>query len=193
MKNMIVKLEQWYDLLSEVVQRQDEGKTSLVDNLLQEIVWRFTNQVVAFHLPQKFKVPDIPIYTGLEDPIEHVDNFQAHLELHGTPEAVARRAFPLNLSGNAQDWFRKLPPEVHQRLWWPRENVPDTILGRKSAKKKPFGSLMSLHQGPNESLKDYLMRFNQEKLTTESPPNKFVYCALIQGIQKDEPLMVDII
>jgi hypothetical protein len=36
------------------------------------------------------------------------------------------------------------------------------------------------------------MRFNQEKLTTESPPNKVVYCALFQGIRKDEPLMVDI-
>lgn len=51
---------------------------------------------------------------------------------------------------------------------------------------------MSIRQVPNESLKDYLMRFNQEKLATESRTDEFVYCALFQGIRKDGPLMADL-
>jgi hypothetical protein len=35
---------------------------------------------------------------------------------------------------------------------------------------KPSGYLLSVQQGPNEFLKDYLWRFNQEKLKTESAP-----------------------
>jgi hypothetical protein len=61
------------------------------------------------------------------------------------------------------------------------------IVRRKSAR-----SLMSLHQGRNESLEDYLMRFNQEKLATESPIEEFIYCAQFQGIRKDGPLMADL-
>jgi hypothetical protein len=58
-------------------------------------------------------------------------------------------------------------------------------------KKKHVGSLMSLHQGPDESLKDFLMRFNQEKIATKNLTEEFVYCALFQGIKKDGPLMAN--
>lgn len=59
-------------------------------------------------------------------------------------------------------------------------------------RKKPAGSLMSLHQGLDESLKYFLMRFNQEKLDTENPTEEFMYCALFQGIKKDGPLTADL-
>jgi hypothetical protein len=32
-----------------------------------------------------------------------------HLDLHGTLNKVDCRAFPLMLTGNARDWFRRLP------------------------------------------------------------------------------------
>ncbi len=47
---------------------------------------------------------------------------------------------------------------------------------------------MSLHQGPDESLKDYFKRFNQEKLGTKGATNDFIYGALFQGIKKDGPI-----
>jgi hypothetical protein len=47
-------------------------------------------------------------------------------------------------------------------------------------------------QGPNESLKDYLWRFNQEKLDIESAPDDFIYGAIFQGLKKDGPLMADL-
>jgi hypothetical protein len=45
-------------------------------------------------------------------------------------------------------------------------------------RKKPIWSLMSLRQGPEESLKSFLIRFNQERLATEDTIEEFVYCAL---------------
>jgi hypothetical protein len=49
-----------------------------------------------------------------------------------------------------------------------------------------------MRQGPNESLRDYLWRFNQKKLDTESAPDDFIYSAIFQGLKKDGPLMVDL-
>jgi hypothetical protein len=88
----------------------DKGKASLIENLLQKTTSPFTEDVANIFLPEKFKILEIPFYTGLEDPVEHLDNFIAHMDLHRTPEMVACRAFPFTLSGNACDWVRKLPP-----------------------------------------------------------------------------------
>jgi hypothetical protein len=41
-------------------------------------------------------------------------------------------------------------------------------------------------------LKDYLWRFNQEKLETESALDDFIYGAIFQGLKKDGPLMADL-
>jgi hypothetical protein len=59
-------------------------------------------------------------------------------------------------------------------------------------RKKPVGSLMPLRQGPEESLKSFLIRFNQERLATEDAIEEFVYCALFLGIKRDGPLMADL-
>lgn len=109
-KETITKQEQRCDLLTDVIQQQHQVKASLVDSLFQKIASPFTKEVDSYHLLEKFKVPNALIYTGLRDPVEHLDSFRAHLDLHETPDEVACRAFPLTLSGSAQDWFRKLPP-----------------------------------------------------------------------------------
>jgi hypothetical protein len=72
-----------------------------VDNLFQSNDSIFTDEVSNFDLPGRFKAPDISIFSGSEDPVEHLDNFRAHMSLHKTPDAVACRAFPLTLSGKA--------------------------------------------------------------------------------------------
>jgi hypothetical protein len=59
-------------------------------------------------------------------------------------------------------------------------------------RRKPLGYLLSMRQGPNESLGDYIWRFNQEKLDTESAPDDFIYSAIFQGLKKDGPLMAEL-
>jgi hypothetical protein len=109
MQGIINRLEQRCNVLTEAIQRNDKGNASLVENLLQKTTSPFTEEVASFLLPKKFKVPDVSFYTGLEDPPEHLENFRAHIDFHRTPKKVACRAFPLTFSGNARDWFRKLP------------------------------------------------------------------------------------
>jgi hypothetical protein len=144
--------------------------------------------VANFRLPKKFKASDIAIHTGLKDLIEHIENYQSHLDLHGTPDEIACRAFPLTLSGNAPDWFRKLSlKSIRDFDAFGKIFLTQFLVGRK--RRNPAGCLMSLHQGPDESLEDYIIRFNQEKLATENLSKEFIFAALYQGIRKDGPLM----
>jgi hypothetical protein len=127
-----------------------------VKNLLQKIASPFTDQVADFQPLEKFKVPNIAIYTKLEDPIGHLDNFRAHLDLHRIPDEVACRAFPLTLSGNARDLFRKLPLKSINDFDALSKTFPTQYLAGR-IRRKPA---RSLKRGPNESLKDYIVRFN---------------------------------
>jgi hypothetical protein len=191
LQKMVQDLGAKYDVLSKTMDQQRGGKESLVDNLFQHKESIFTEEVSNFDLPARFKVPDIPVFSGREDPVEHLDNFQSHVSLHKTPDAVACRAFPLTLSGKARDWLRSLTPgsiDCFDTLG--RKFLAQFVSGR--ARRKPRGYLLSVQQGPNESLKDYLWRFNQEKLDTESAPDDFIYGAIFQGLRKDGPLMAEL-
>jgi hypothetical protein len=172
-QGMIARLEQRCNILTAAIQRNDKGKASLVENLLQKTTSPFTEEVANICLPEKFKIPEIPFYTGLEDPVEHLDNFRAHMDLHRTPEMVACRAFPLTLSGNARDWFRKLSPNSI-RHFDDLGRIFFTQFMARRVRRKPSESLMSLHQGPEESLRDFFMRFNQARLETEAATDDFI-------------------
>ncbi|XP_059428572.1 uncharacterized protein LOC132162347 [Corylus avellana] len=56
-------------------------------------------------------------------------------------------------------------------------------------RKENLAYLLSLVQGKTESLKDYMLGFNWEKLTIESPNKETVLSALMNGIRTEGPLM----
>jgi hypothetical protein len=75
LQKMVLDLAAKYDALSKTIDHKRDGKESLVDNLFQHKESIFTKAVSNFDLPGRFKVPDIPIFSGIEDPVEHLDNF----------------------------------------------------------------------------------------------------------------------
>jgi len=137
----------------------------------------FTERIMAIQLSEKFKIPTIQTYTGVDDPTKHLDNYKTHMDLQGTPQELSCRALPLTLSGFARDWFRKLPPysiTSFEDLGW--KFVTQFLVGCK--RKKPSGQLMAMRQKEDESLKDYVVRFNQAKLTVDNPTEEMVYAAI---------------
>jgi hypothetical protein len=75
LQQMVLDLDAKYDILSRTMDQKRDGKESLVDNLFQNKESIFTDEVSNFDLPGRFKVPDISIFSGSEDPVEHLDNF----------------------------------------------------------------------------------------------------------------------
>jgi hypothetical protein len=131
----------------------------------------FTNRVLNFPLPDKFKDPRVDKYDGSRDPSDHKEGFRAHLALHGTPDEIACRAFPLTLKGVAKDWFSNLKPQSIDNFDTLGRQFMNQFLAVRRRKKNP-AYLLSLVQEKEEPLKDYLHRFNQEKLTVENPDDQ---------------------
>lgn len=88
------------------------GTTSIVDQLLVSTDLPYRARVMVVPFPPKFKVPQIEVYDGSKDPLEHLETFKAHMTLHEFPGEIFFRAFPLILEGAERTWFESLPPET---------------------------------------------------------------------------------
>jgi len=71
LQQMVLDLGAKYDALSRTMDQKRDGKESLVENLFQSKDSIFTDEVSNFDLPRRFKVPDISVFSGSEDPVEH--------------------------------------------------------------------------------------------------------------------------
>jgi hypothetical protein len=113
------------------------------------------------------------------------------MDLQGTPHNLVCRAFPLILSGSARDWIQKLSPSsINSFEDLERKFLTQFLVGCK--RKKPFGQLMALRQKEGESLKDYVICFNQARLMVDNPTKETVYATLYQGLRVEGPLMDEI-
>ena len=91
----------------------------------------------------------------------------------------------------AKDWFTELPLKLVNSF----KELGCLFLAQFLAtrkRNKNVTRLLTLRQGKEESLKDFMLRFNKEKLEVDSPYEKTMLNALMQGIRADGPLMVDI-
>jgi len=144
---------------------EDKSKSVVVDKLVLGIGSPFTKRVDNNQLPEKFKVLQIRSYVGDRDPFDHLENFRAHLDLHGTLDEVGCRAFSFSLSGNAQDLFRKLPLNSVDKF-------------------KELCKIFLM-----EFLNEFMAPFNREKMAVEDQTEDMVFAAFYQVISPKEPLM----
>jgi hypothetical protein len=182
--------EKYNQLQQEIQQKRVKGKISRVDSLLNRSS-PFTERIMVIQLPEKFKIPTVQTYTRIEDPTKYLDNYKTHMDLQGTPQELACRAFPLTLSNSARDWFRKLSRgSIKGFKDLRRKFLTRFLLGCKQ--NKPFGQLMAMRQKKGESLKDYVIHFNQARLTVDNSTEEMVYAALYQGLRVERPIMAEI-
>ncbi len=116
MDRKVADLERNCASMAREMERKDKGKAAAMDRLLMGTNSLFTRRVADYRLLEKFKVSKIQSYTEIGDPVEHLENFRVHLDLYGTLDEVACRAFPLKLIGNARDWFKRLPRDLLTNL-----------------------------------------------------------------------------
>ena len=103
------ELEEKYTRILHRVNGEDPKMTAW--EMLDDENLPFTEPVRAYAMLDKFKMPRVEKYDGSGDPQSHLEAFKEHIDLHGTPNAIACRAFPLTLKGVAKDWFTGLPPK----------------------------------------------------------------------------------
>jgi hypothetical protein len=118
-------------------------------------------------------------------------SFQAHLILHDTPDEITCRAFSLTLKGDAREWFGKLLHKFVDNFEFLRCQFLTKFLAIQKRKKSPT-YLLSLIQGKNDSLKDYMIKFNREKLSIESLKEEIVLSAFMNEIKTEWKMMAEL-
>ncbi|XP_062100845.1 uncharacterized protein LOC133806771 [Humulus lupulus] len=131
------------------------------------------------------------MYTGRDDPISHVNNFEIQMDLQGVRDDVHCRIFPATLSDIAQQWFFQLEPgtitfwDTFVRLFYSQFFVacipPAKLI-----------DLVDIKQGPNEPLKDYVLRFIQEVARSRTVSDEGKLMAIMAGIQIKGPLWTEL-
>lgn len=171
--------------------RNQQKSRSVVDSLLYNTNLPFTDRVMLFPLPEKFKVSHIKNYSGSEDPTEHIETFRSYLVLHGTPDGIACQAFPLTLKGSARDWLGKFSSKSIDNFdTLGRRFLLQFLVGRR--RRNPSAYLLTVTQKEMESLRDYIIRFNQEKLTVEDQKDDMILAALLNSNSANCQLMVEL-
>jgi hypothetical protein len=176
------KMKDLEDKYTRMLRRMDREDPELMAwDMLEDESLPFTGRVKAYPMPDKFKMPRIEKYDGNGDPQEHLEAFREHIVLHGTPDEIACRAFPLTLKGVAKDWFTGLPPKSVATFKDLGRLFLTQFLATRKRKKDPT-CLLTLRQDKEESLKDFMLRFNREKLEVDTPDDKTLLCALMAEV-----------
>ncbi|KAL2532028.1 Uncharacterized protein Adt_05379 [Abeliophyllum distichum] len=141
----------------------------------------FIEDVMFVPLPAKFKEPTGE-FDGTGDPIDHIRMFQDRVRLHGWPDAIACRAFPMTLRKDAIEWFDTLPPRSISSFA-DFTNKFAICFSSSARKKKTAMGLMQVTQDKGESLCEYMSRFNRATLGIKNLQMSSVITALLSGLR----------
>ena len=111
------------DLLREMRKEMDElrsaikGKTNRnLDRMVRTTNSPFTVAVLECPVPSKFHLPQLKLFDGLKDPLDHLNTFKTTLGLQQPLEEILCCSFPTTLKGAAREWFTKLPTSSIDRF-----------------------------------------------------------------------------
>ncbi|KAL2245916.1 UNVERIFIED_CONTAM: hypothetical protein Sindi_2859800 [Sesamum indicum] len=177
-RRQIEKLKQQLDDLkkrSDLKKRGDPARRNLNSPFINEIL----SEVVG----PNFQLPDLPKYDGLKDPREHITTFEMVMNLYRQTDSINAKLFVTTLTGKAQEWFTSLPNGtigsyeqlIHRFAYH---------FASKQKSKRSAAHLFAIWQGSDESLKDFMGRFNNETLEVQDLRIDMMTSILVHGLKK---------
>ena len=109
------------------------------------------------------------------------------MELQGVQDVIKCRAFPLTLGGFTRGWYRQLKPRSISSFKDLTRSFVTQFLGGRDH-KKPATHLLTVRQKSDESLRNYVVRFNSEALKVEGYSDDIALTAVMAGL-KDEKFL----
>ncbi|XP_071939126.1 uncharacterized protein [Coffea arabica] len=169
----------------ELMRDQDELDLLLDPEADRYIASPFVPDIEDYPLPAKFKIQSMKSYDATTDPEDHLFAFITQIRLQTATDAVRCKTFPMFLEGKARQWFQELPPRsIRSFAQLARLFAAQFVSSR--AFSKSTAHLMTIQQRPEESLREYMVRFNNESLQVRDRDDKVVIVAFINGLRKQK-------
>ena len=138
-----------------------KGKTTInQDGMIKRTDSPFTASVLKCPLPPKFRLPQLKVYDGTKDPLDHIGAFKTLLNLQYTLDEVVYRKFSATLRGVAWVWFSKLPTTSIANFDKLSDSFFRHFIGGQ-CHKRPTSYLLTVKQQEGETLREYVKRFNK--------------------------------
>ncbi|XP_017245373.1 uncharacterized protein LOC108217031 [Daucus carota subsp. sativus] len=151
----------------------------------------FVDDIALVKTPKRFNVPSMKAYDGSTDPLEHVAQYKQRMFTvpitKDLREACMCKCFGSTLAGPALQWFVNLPNGSIETF---ADLVDAFNLQFASSRvfEKTTSDLYKIVQRYREPLRDYLTRFNREKVTITNCDVPTAIEAFRRGFERDSPL-----
>ncbi|XP_020234647.1 uncharacterized protein LOC109814597 [Cajanus cajan] len=142
----------------------------------------FSEAIEREVVPPYLAIPRITPFDGTQDPDEHLMIYRAHMLINGGSDAVFCKLFVGTLTGTALKWFSQLVDrsvtgyDVLSRLF-----VAQFAANKR--KSMTIADLLDVRQYREESLKEYLDRFNQVAIKVANPDEQMFVIAFSKGLR----------
>nr|XP_017250644.1 PREDICTED: uncharacterized protein LOC108221266 [Daucus carota subsp. sativus] len=151
----------------------------------------FSDNIALVEMPKRFAVPAMKTYDGTTDPQEHVAQYKQRMFTVSITKELREpcmcKGFGSTLTGPALQWYVSLPNGSIETF---ADLVDAFNLQFASSRvfEKTTSDLYKIVQGFREPLRDYLTRFNREKVTITNCDTPTAIEAFRRGLEKDSPL-----
>ncbi|XP_074298168.1 uncharacterized protein LOC141628987 [Silene latifolia] len=127
----------------------------------------FTDDIATVALPKGFNVPPMTLFDGTTDPCDHISQFKQKMMVtaatRASKEACMCKGFGSTLTGAALQWFVGLPNGTISSFADLVNTFNQQFPSSRRTPKQP-SDLYKIVQEIGESIKDYVTRFNAEKI-----------------------------
>jgi hypothetical protein len=119
-------------------------------------------------VPENFKPPHLSSFDGKSDHMEHIMTFNTCMAVIGAADSLKCKLLAGTLTDAALRWYMNLPRfSIMGYQDKTRKLIQQFSASRH--KKVPATSLFNVRQGQNESLRDYLAKFNDTTIKVINP------------------------
>lgn len=139
-------------------------------------------EIWAAPVPENFKPPHLSTFDGKSDPMEHVTAFNTCMAVVGAPDSLKCKLLADTLSEAALRWYMNLPRfSILSYQDMTRKLIQQFSASRH--RKVLATSLFNVRQGQNESLREYLARFNDTTIKVTNPNQEVFVGAFQNGLR----------
>ncbi|RVW16584.1 hypothetical protein CK203_069351 [Vitis vinifera] len=127
----------------------------------------FCSHIIHYEPPRGFLVPKFSTYDGSSDPFDHIMHYRQLMTLDIGNDALLCKVFPASLQGQALSWFHRLPPNSVGNF----RELSEAFVGQylcSARHKQNISILQNIKMQDNESLREFVKRFDQAVLQVEA-------------------------
>ncbi|KAK8954142.1 hypothetical protein KSP39_PZI002328 [Platanthera zijinensis] len=143
----------------------------------------FCELVLSAPVPEGFREPETTYYAGKDDPLQHLQWFEDAVSIRPMTDAFKCRLFAITLKDKARDWFHQLPAGSIYCFEDLSRSFQLRFSTSKKRKKNPE-SIFLIKQKTDESLAQYVDRFQEEILDIQEVPGFALQMAFTVGLRE---------